>query len=137
MKLWTMHQWSLAYELIKSNEWKLKRFIDASEKDQTNVALDKLGTREELERFRDAFKGSMQAERGQADLKGAGETDNTYIWMLGGDDLDDFLDHIWLILKRVDPHFRASDVNEAQKIRERVKQGCSYPWWDHRSKVKA
>jgi hypothetical protein len=129
---WTMKQWRLVHEMIHGPlGWKLSRFRDKDLDDQIDVWLEYFCPLETAMEYRDAFGGSTSHHPNQYNRKG--EFLQPYSWILKGKELDDFLDNLWIMLSRTDPHGRLTDVRQSQDIRSRVREGNSYPFYDPRS----
>ena len=131
---WTMKQWRLVWNMVQSNEWKLHRYEDTELDNQINVALQVYCDEDTASIYAKAFSAKRGRVRdpmhGTSSKKGA---PNPFSWTIDGEQLDDFLDNLWIMISKKDPHGRSTDVRQAQDIRRRVREGNSYPFYDPRS----
>ena len=131
---WTKYQWQLVWEMVQENTWNLHRYV-RKEDEQIDVGLDKFGTWDEVTTYKKAFGGRTARQAGveEGGAKQRKGSPNEFDWKLDGEELDNFLDNLWIMISKKDPYGRSTDVRQAQDIRRRVREGNSYPLYDPRS----
>jgi hypothetical protein len=134
---WTMKQWRAVWDMVQGNEWKLSRFVDKDKDDQIDVWLISFCAQEVGEERVKLFGGRVRrlSREGSYASKGLGSRGGIYdtIWNLRDEELDNFLDNLWILISKKDPYYRSTDIRQAQDIRRRVREGNSYPFYDPRS----